>query len=239
MALYDDRIADNGITARELFSSSERAWELSGRINLNPLFLQPPASADDFHRYPLAYLLEGEFPSFFADKPIPEKPSMEAPADTDTDPAADKTLDADGPGPSADALSQSGDLSATDRPAADPAAGIEGKGAKITHGKPGKVILVGSSAMIQDAVLSEDARNPNAIFVMNVIDDLNDREDIAVMRSKEQTFNPLMESGPGVKTLVKAVNIVGLPVLVVLFGLLIWGRRHSRKKRIQLMFYKA
>ena len=242
LALFDDRIADNRITARELFSSSERAWELSGRINLNPLFLQPPASEDDFKRYPLAYLLEGEFPSFFADKPIPEKPGTEAPADPnpDADPVtADKTSGADENGPSEETPSPGGDLSATDQPAADPAAGIEGKGTKITWGKPGKIILVGSSSMIQDVVLSEDARNPNAIFVMNVIDELNDREDIAVMRSKEQTFNPLRESSPGVKTLVKAVNIAGLPVLVVLFGLLVWGRRHSRKKQIQLMFYKA
>jgi hypothetical protein len=29
-----------------------------------------------------------------------------------------------------------------------------------------------------------------------------------------------------------------LPVLVVLFGLLVWFRRHTRKKQIQMMFQK-
>ena len=76
------------------------------------------------------------------------------------------------------------------------------------------------------------------MFNMNILDYLNNREDIAIMRSKEQRFNPLVETVAGVKTFIKSFNIVGLPVLVVLFGLLVWFRRHSRKKRIQIMFQK-
>ena len=38
------------------------------------------------------------------------------------------------------------------------------------------------------------------------------------------------------KTFIKTFNIVGLPVLVILFGLFIWMRRHSRKKQIQMIF---
>jgi len=37
---------------------------------------------------------------------------------------------------------------------------------------------------------------------------------------------------------VKAFNIAGLPALVILFGLGVWFRRHSRKRRIQMMFEK-
>jgi len=59
-----------------------------------------------------------------------------------------------------------------------------------------------------------------------------------VMRSKEQRFNPLGETGSALKTAVKALNIAGLPMMVVLFGLLVWGRRHTRKKTIQMMFIK-
>jgi hypothetical protein len=58
------------------------------------------------------------------------------------------------------------------------------------------------------------------------------------MRSKEQRFNPLDDTGAGIKTFVKSFNIAGLPVLVVVFGLLVWFGRHSRKKRIQLMFQR-
>ena len=58
------------------------------------------------------------------------------------------------------------------------------------------------------------------------------------MRSKEQRFNPLEETRPGIRTFVKTFNIAVLPILVVLFGFLVWFLRHSRKKRIQMMFQK-
>jgi hypothetical protein len=61
---------------------------------------------------------------------------------------------------------------------------------------------------------------------------------MAVLRSKEQHLNPLDDVGSGIKTIIKSFNIVGLPVLTVLFGLAVWLRRHSRKKRIQMMFQK-
>ena len=87
-------------------------------------------------------------------------------------------------------------------------------------------------------MLDEEGRSPNATFVMNVLDTLNGRDEIAVMRSKEQRFNPLEETEPAVKTFVKSFNIVGLPVFVVVFGLIVWLRRRSRQKRIRLMFQK-
>ena len=76
------------------------------------------------------------------------------------------------------------------------------------------------------------------MFVMNVIDVLSHREDIAAMRSKVQQFNPLHDAGELTKSLIKTLNIAGLPILVVFAGLLVWLRRRSRKKRIQLMFAK-
>jgi hypothetical protein len=77
------------------------------------------------------------------------------------------------------------------------------------------------------------------MFIMNILDFLNNREDIALMRSKEQRFNPLDDTEAGTKTFVKSFNVAGIPVVVVLFGLLVWFRRHSRKKRIQMMFQKG
>ena len=55
-------------------------------------------------------------------------------------------------------------------------------------------------------------RGPNATFILNTIDYLNGREDIAVMRAKVQRFNPVEETQAGTKTFVKAANIAGLPV---------------------------
>ena len=86
--------------------------------------------------------------------------------------------------------------------------------------------------------VDEEGRGPNAMFILNVVDYLNGREDIALMRSKEQRFNPLNETKGGTRTVLKTFSIAGLPLLVILFGLGVWFRRHSRKRRIQRMFGK-
>jgi cytochrome c-type biogenesis protein CcmH/NrfF len=36
--------------------------------------------------------------------------------------------------------------------------------------------------------------------------------------------------------LAKVFNIAGLPVIVVIFGLLVWVKRTTRKRRIEAMF---
>ncbi len=206
----ENKIRKAGLNAHLLFSSSEESWEMSGRINLNPMFIQPPSSEDEMGSRPLAYLVEGGFPSYFAGKPIPEK-----------EPAEDKNSPPDA------AVDRKLDLSK-----------IEGQGEFLSKGRPGKIFVMGSSEMLKDNLLDEQGGSPNSTFVMNVLDVLNGREKIALLRSKELRFNPLEETTRKTKALVKTFNIAGLPVMVVLFGLLVWFRRHSRKKRIQLMFQK-
>ncbi|HUT71508.1 MAG TPA: Gldg family protein [Desulfatiglandales bacterium] len=207
------RIGESGLKAHKLFASSERSWEMSGRINLNPMFIRPPQSGKGQRSLPLAYVLSGEFPSYFAGKPLPEK-----------------------------SLKKGSEKSGEEQKAADKAepdlSKIESEVKVLSKGKPGKMLLVASSEMLKDNLLDAKGRSPNASFIMNVLDFLNNREGIAVIRSKEQRFNPLYEAKAGTKTFVKSFNIAGLPVLVVLFGLFVWVRRHARKKRIQMMFQK-
>jgi len=214
LALDKERIKKNGLHALRLFSSSEKSWEMKGRINLNPMFIRPPPSADEQSSLPLAYILEGEFPSYFAGKPIPEKKSENG--------------DSEKKAPGKPNKGKAGvDLSK-----------IESAGEFLSKGKPGRIFLMASSEMLKDNMLDEQGRTPNAMFIMNVLDFLNDREDMAIMRSKEQRFNPLRDTQGGTKTFVKSFNIAGLPAVIVLFGLLVWFRRHTRKKQIQMMFQK-
>lgn len=201
------RIRDMGLKAHRLFSSSERSWEMAGRIELNPMMIQPPSSGDAMKSFDLAYVIEGNFESYFAGKPVPEKPAAEGETGKDDPPEAD--------------LSK-----------------IEGRAEALSRGRPGKIVLIASSEMIKDNLVDEGGRAPNTMFVLNLLDYLNGREEIALMRSKEQRFNPLVETGGGTRTVVKAFNIAGLPVLVVLFGLGVWLRRLSRKRSIRMMFSK-
>ena len=201
-------LKEKGIIAHELFASSDQAWEMKGRVQLNPMMIHPPISEDDYHRFNLAYLLEGSFESYFKDKPLPEKDKAK---DQDEDAAADAA-----------------------KP--DPGAGITTEGAFVAKGKPGKIFLVASAEILKDNMVDEAGQGPNAVFLQNAMDSLNNRSDTALLRSKEQRFNPLEETSAAVKAGMKYFNILGLPMLMVLFGLVVLLRRHGRKKQIQMMF---
>lgn len=211
--ILDERVRANNLKTYRLLASSEKSWEMQPPINLNPLGLRPPNRPEELRSRPLAYLIEGAFPSFFAGKPLPvrsveEKPAAEAPA-PEAAPAA--------------------------APPVDPGR-IEREGQFIAQGKPGRIFVMATSEMLKDVVVDETGRGPNSVFVLNVIDYLNGRESIAVMRAKEQKFNPLEDTGAGAKTAIKWFAIAGLPLLTALFGAGVWFRRGARRRRIQEMF---
>lgn len=223
-----DKIKKNNLELEELFASSERSWEMSGRITLMPFMIQPPTEAKEFKTFPLAYLLEGEFPSYFSDKAVPEKPKKEEPKPAEpidpTKPATDKAAPA--------------------IPAATPApvvlpSSVKGEKEVINRGKPGKIFLIGSADMLKDNVLDEEGLSPNAVFLLNTIDYLNKREDIAIMRGKNQRFNPLDESKPFTRFIVKWFNVLGVPTLFILMGVIIWIKRKNRRRQIRAMFTRA
>ncbi len=211
------RIKKAGITAHPLITSSDRSWEMKAPINLNPMMMSPPPNNEERRQFPLAYLLSGQFSSFFDGKPIPFKTVKEKPAEK------------------AEAEKENV-MPKEDKPAQTALADIKQSGAFIAKGQPARIFVMAASDMITDTILDRDGRSPNAMFIMNIIDALNSREDIAVMRSKTQQLNPLNAPAPGLKIIIKSLNIAGLPILVVIFGLLVWIRRHARKKRIQLTF---
>ena len=218
LELDEATISKNNLKAVKLFSSSEKSWEIRKNINLNPMFLSPPPSDEEKQRFPLAYLVEGEFPSYFAGKPIPEKKSED-----ENKEAEDKK--------------EKESQSAEEKTNVDMSK-IESRNKTISMGKPAKIFLMKSSEMLKDNVLDADGNSPNDMFILNTIDALNHRVDIAAMRSKVLSFNPLNDTGSLTKTFVKTFNIAGLPVLLVFLGLIVWLRRHSRKKHIQMMFQK-
>jgi ABC-type uncharacterized transport system involved in gliding motility auxiliary subunit len=217
--LLDDQIKANNLTATKLFSSSEKSWEMKDRINLDPRLIRPPRTDEANESFALAYLLEGEFQSFFDGKPIPVKT-------VEQDIEEEKDIEKIGP---EDADEQ--------KPEIDPST-VEGKARFVSKGKSAKIFIIASSEMIKNNIIDEEGKGPNATFILNAIDYLNGRDDIAVMRSKEQRLNPLFETDALKKSMIKTFNIAGLPILVALFGLFIWFKRHSRKKQIQIIFQK-
>jgi len=205
LELKEDRIREEGVTATELFTSSDRSWTLKDVPNLSALLMQVPPPEKEMGKSPLAILLEGSFSSYFKGKPIPERQAEE----------------------------KEGGESGRAAEAAPP---VEREGGVIEQGKPGRIFLIGTSDILRNQMVDKQGGSPNSVFLLNVIDHLNNRDDIAVMRGKAQELNPLADTSPWAKTAVKVFNIAGLPVLVVLFGLVVWALRVSRKKAIREMF---
>ena len=219
-----DKVEQNGLVATRLFSSSEKSWTMADRIDLNPMFLSPPTQASEMKAQDLAYMVSGDFTSYFTGKPLPAKPAEEAdlPPEENSPPATDAP-----------------EVSIPTSPETDkePLLGkIETQNAFITKGNSGKIFVMACSAMLQDNMLDPEGRSTNAAFILNVIDHLNDQDDIAVLRSKNQTFNPLAETTPMIRGVIKLFNIAGLPILIIISGFVVLLKRRGRKRKIKLMF---
>ncbi len=219
LVLNEERIKENGLESSRLFASTPDAWEMAGQINLTPFMIRPPINPDEKSQQPLAFLIEGEFPSYFADKPVPEKPKPEEQSTEDPETGEEKPVE-----------------NTVDQPDQVPESQLTTEKDVITSARPAKLFLIGSSEILKDNILDEQGRSPNAVFLLNTMDYLNDQEDIAVMRSKNQRFNPLKDTSALTRSILKILNIVGIPVLFILFGMYIWLRRKSKRRLIQAMF---
>lgn len=211
--INQEKTKDNSLVPRELFSTSQKSWEMSGRINLMPWMIRPPTNEEEKKSQTLAYVLEGEFPSYFVGKSIPEKPKPEVEEQegesegekAETEPPAQKTQ-------------------------------VTGGEDIIAKGSTGRIFVIGTAEILKDNILDEQGNSPNAIFLLNTIDYLNNQEEIALMRSKNQRFNPLRDSKAMTRTLIKIMNIAGLPALIILFGFYVWIRRKAKRRMIQAIF---
>lgn len=200
--------AQEGDVKRDvLFSSSAKAWEMKENINLTPQMITPPAE-DQMKQYPLAVAMSGGMTSYFDGRDIPEAPVPEAQGD--------------------------GKDSA---PAARVITGGASSAGLIKENRGGQIFLVGSSAILGDNILDAQGQTANSLFVLNGIDKISGREDYALMRSKGLSYNPVDRSlSSGTKRAIQVMNIIVLPLLVILFGILMWLRWMGRKKKIQEMF---
>ncbi|MBF0199899.1 MAG: GldG family protein [Desulfamplus sp.] len=256
LAIDEKQLEQTGITATRLFSSSDESWLMKDHINLNPMFITPPTGGEGMESRALAYMLAGEFTSYFAGKPVPQKEMPGGEDDADGGKVDDTGIT---PGPMDTSLTPGpikNDADAEDGAADKDDAGdkdtaphkdddgtqialsaIEVDNMTLTRSKPGKIFVMACSSMLQDNMLDPEGRTTNATFILNVIDHLNDRDDIALLRSKNQTLNPLGETTPMARGFIKTFNIAGLPVLVILFGFGVWLRRKSKKRTIKIMFH--
>ncbi len=104
--------------------------------------------------------------------------------------------------------------------------GIGGSGA----GGGGRVLVVGTSTLLANQFLGA----PGQALALNLVDWLLLDEAMMAIRTRGLAEAPLAELSDGLRTTLKFLNILGLPVLFAAVGLLRWRLRERRRSTIRL-----
>jgi len=96
---------------------------------------------------------------------------------------------------------------------------------------PTQIIVVGNSVFTDDHFIAQFPGN--ALFFLNMIDWLTLGEQLINIRSRGITDRPLKETTEKEKGRIKFLNMFGVSILVILFGILKFILRKNRKRRLQ------
>lgn len=97
----------------------------------------------------------------------------------------------------------------------------------ITESQPTQIVVVGNSALLQHGRLNEQT------FFLNTIDWLTLGDDLIHIRSRGVTDRPLKDVSEGGKSFLKIANIAGVPIVVVVFGLIRYLLRRRAKRLVE------
>lgn len=133
------------------------------------------------------------------------------------------TIDFTGPYPLVATVS--GDIQVAAAPKDDDDAGSAPAPATTV---PVRLLVVGGSAILQDQFLS----NTTQALVLNLVDWLLLDDAMLSIRTRGLADAPLKELDDGTKKLVKYGNVIGVPLLFVLLGIVRWRLRERRRRLV-------
>jgi gliding-associated putative ABC transporter substrate-binding component GldG len=93
-----------------------------------------------------------------------------------------------------------------------------------------RVVVAGGASFIGDQFFAEG----NEALLLNIMDWLVRDDALLAVRTRGLKAAPLREVDESTRSLVKYGNIAGVPLLLVLYGLLRWRRRESRRLDVSL-----
>ncbi len=93
-----------------------------------------------------------------------------------------------------------------------------------------RIIVVGDGDFVKDEFLGGPG---NITFFANIIDYLADDAGLITIRSKNVATPPLEQISDGSKKTVKYANLVGPPLLIIVYGLFRWRGRVAFKKAME------
>jgi gliding-associated putative ABC transporter substrate-binding component GldG len=91
-----------------------------------------------------------------------------------------------------------------------------------------RILVAGGSTFVTDQFLSK----PNEAFLLNLVDWLVLDEDMMLIRSRGLAAAPIKELSDAQRASVKYWNVVGLPLLLIGFGLLRWRLRETQRAKM-------
>jgi gliding-associated putative ABC transporter substrate-binding component GldG len=91
-----------------------------------------------------------------------------------------------------------------------------------------RIVVVGNSRFITNDVIGQF--DDNQVFFLNLIDWLTLGEQLIGIRSRGATDRPLRETTEYQKTLVKSLNMFGIPLVLALFGIARFYVKRRKKK---------
>jgi ABC-type uncharacterized transport system involved in gliding motility auxiliary subunit len=103
-----------------------------------------------------------------------------------------------------------------------------------------RLLVIGDSELVSDQYVNIGLRSglqlyvQNLAYALNAVDWLAQDEALAQVRNKGMQSHPLEQIKEGNVTLIKAANIVGLPLLLLLIGLVRWRIRQSARSSAKL-----
>ncbi len=104
---------------------------------------------------------------------------------------------------------------------------------------PGRLLVMGSAKMVSDMYIAGVARylpvyQIDLAFALNVMDWLAQDKALSSIRAKAITQRPITYASESTPLVLEAINIVGVPLAFILFGVGRWRIRSARRARAKI-----
>lgn len=179
-----------------LIKSSPKSWVVGGGFDLNPQ-QKWTTPPQGFKQSNLAVYLDGDFKSYFAGKQVPPVKEPDIGAASD----------------SLHKISLFSDTSAKNRTI-------------VTENKGRHLVVIGESAFLT----GQFAMEGNVTFLLNIVDWLSTNDNLISIRTRTMVDRTIskdnLKEGSSMSNFIRYTNILLMPVLVIIVGLIIFfGRR--------------
>jgi ABC-type uncharacterized transport system involved in gliding motility auxiliary subunit len=102
------------------------------------------------------------------------------------------------------------------------------QGEAILKSPESRIVVIGNARMIGSDFIGQYPEN--RIFFMNIVDWLTLGESLIGIRSRAVTSRPLDEIGESGKAMIRFVCTFGIPIVLIIWGLLRRFTRSSRRR---------